>query len=307
MIGVTADPTLNKATPHVEEFEDDYKFLESFHEKNIIVTGASGDIGGAVWKLLVFYPNIKINSLILLKGSNQMASEEEILSSNKSKPAHLQINLIKVVTCDLENPEEIADKTIKIIKAMSGKIDHIFFCHGIINFMGGLAASEEEWDRVHNINVRSTMQMLSIALPFLRVNNGGSVTVLSSSAGEKPWPGHTIYNSAMATLNMMVRCAALENAHHNLRINAVAPGYVLNQCRLKSQRYLSNRFNEGGSERNRVTPTKMQTASGILSPENNVQHLTQEEANTPLVQMEFFKNGSSKLEPHLNDATDVAE
>ena len=42
----------------------------------------------------------------------------------------------------------------------------------------------------------------------------GSATVLSSSAGEKPWPGHGIYNSAMASLNMMVRCAALENANH---------------------------------------------------------------------------------------------
>jgi len=55
---------------------------------------------------------------------------------------------------------------------------------------------------------------------------GGSATVLSSSAGEKPWPGHTIYNSAMASLNMLVRVAALENAHHNVRVNAVAPGYV---------------------------------------------------------------------------------
>lgn len=50
-------------------------------------------------------------------------------------------------------------------------------------------------------------------MPFLRMTKG-SATVLSSSAGEHPWAGHTIYNSAMASLNMMVRCAALENAHH---------------------------------------------------------------------------------------------
>lgn len=62
-------------------------------------------------------------------------------------------------------------------------------------------------------------------MPFLRMTRG-SVTVLSSSAGEKPWPGHTIYNSAMASLNMMIRCAALENSQHQVRVNAVAPGYV---------------------------------------------------------------------------------
>jgi 3-oxoacyl-[acyl-carrier protein] reductase len=67
--------------------------------------------------------------------------------------------------------------------------------------------------------------MLSILMPFLRMTKG-TATILSSSAGENPWPGHTIYNTAMASLNMMVRCAALENAHHGIRINAIAPGYV---------------------------------------------------------------------------------
>ena len=52
--------------------------------------------------------------------------------------------------------------------------------------------------------------------------------MLSASAGEYPWPGHTIFNVYMASLNMMVRCAALENAIFNIRVNAVAPGYVRN-------------------------------------------------------------------------------
>jgi len=50
-------------------------------------------------------------------------------------------------------------------------------------------------------------------MPFVRMYNG-TITVLSASAGETPWPGHTIFNTTMASLNMMVRCAALENAHH---------------------------------------------------------------------------------------------
>ena len=69
------------------------------------------------------------------------------------------------------------------------------------------------------------MHFLSISIPFLRMTKG-TATVLSSSAGEKPLPGHAIYNSAMASLNMLVRCAALENANHGVRINAIAPGYV---------------------------------------------------------------------------------
>lgn len=74
MIGVTQDQSLNFTSLNQEEFEDDYKFLESYNGKNIIVTGANGDIGGTLWKLLMFYPTIKIKSLILLKGNNPMSS-----------------------------------------------------------------------------------------------------------------------------------------------------------------------------------------------------------------------------------------
>ena len=70
------------------------------------------------------------------------------------------------------------------------------------------------------------MQVMSICMPFLRADGGGSISVLTSSAGVKPWPGYAIYNTAMASLNMMVKCAALENAQFNVRINAVAPGAI---------------------------------------------------------------------------------
>lgn len=112
-----------------------------------------------------------------------------------------------------------------MLRSFDGRVDAIFFCHGVINFMGGIDGNLPEWDLSQKVNVRATMQFLSICMPFLRMTKG-TATVLSSSAGEKPWAGHTIYNSAMASLNMMVRCAALENAHHHVRVNAVAPGYV---------------------------------------------------------------------------------
>ena len=90
-----------------------------------------------------------------------------------------------------------------------------------------------EYGKVSKINVRSTMQVMSICIPFMRwtaykYKSEVTITVLSASAGEHPWPGHTIFNMNMASLNMMVRCAALENGIFNVRVNAVAPGYVRN-------------------------------------------------------------------------------
>ena len=126
---------------------------------------------------------------------------------------------------DFVDALKITNKTHAMLRNFEGRLDAIFFCHGVINFMGGVDGNLPEWDLILKIHVRATMHMLSICIPFLRLTKGAAA-ILSSSAGEKPWPGHTIYNTAMASLNMMVRCAALENAPHGVRINAVAPGYV---------------------------------------------------------------------------------
>lgn len=143
-----------------------------------------------------------------------------------------------------------------MLKDFGGVLHHIFFCHGVINFMGGLEANLQEYKywhvehdrrthtgdyvdksaeygKVSKINVRATMHVMSICIPFMRwtahkTKQEGTITVLSASAGEYPWPGHTIFNVNMAALNMMVRCAALENGIFNIRVNAVAPGYVRN-------------------------------------------------------------------------------
>ena len=130
-----------------------------------------------------------------------------------------------------------------MLKEANCIVDSIFFCHGSLNFLGGLTSTVLEYDTINKINVRATMHFMSICMPYMRLDkydlvkklsvpfNGPyhslkSITVLSSSAGEKPWPGHMIYNSVMASLNMLVKCAALENAPHGIRINAVAPGCI---------------------------------------------------------------------------------
>ena len=125
---------------------------------------------------------------------------------------------------DFKDPSRTTSKVHNMLRQLDARIDAVFCCHGIIS-MGGIDGLCSEWDSLQKVNVRPTMQIMSICMPFLRISNG-SVTILSASAGEHPWPGHTMFNTTMASLNMMVRVAALENAHHGVRINAVAPGYV---------------------------------------------------------------------------------
>jgi len=73
---------------------------------------------------------------------------------------------------------------------------------------------------------------MSIAIPFLKITKG-SITVLSSTAGETPQPGSTIYSTSMAMLNMLVKCTALETSYSGIRVNGVAAGVTATQARMK--------------------------------------------------------------------------
>jgi NAD(P)-dependent dehydrogenase (short-subunit alcohol dehydrogenase family) len=86
-----------------------------------------------------------------------------------------------------------------------------------------------------NLNVRTHFQLISLAVPFLKKRPGSNVVVLSSSAGDTPQPGATIYSTAMAMLNMLVKCSALETAYHGVRINAVAAGVTDTLARKKPE------------------------------------------------------------------------
>jgi NAD(P)-dependent dehydrogenase (short-subunit alcohol dehydrogenase family) len=80
-----------------------------------------------------------------------------------------------------------------------------------------------EWDQMMNLNVRPSFQLISLAVPFLKITKG-SITVLSSNAGETPQPGSIIFSTSMSMLNMLVKTTALETSYFGIRVNAVAPG-----------------------------------------------------------------------------------
>lgn len=91
-----------------------------------------------------------------------------------------------------------------------------------------------EWDLMMNLNVRPHFQLMSIAAPFLKITKG-SITVLTSTAGEVPQPGSTIFSTSMAMLNMLIRCTALETAFHGVRVNGVAAGVTATATRMKKE------------------------------------------------------------------------
>jgi NAD(P)-dependent dehydrogenase (short-subunit alcohol dehydrogenase family) len=77
-----------------------------------------------------------------------------------------------------------------------------------------------------NRNIVSAFIVIRHATPLMTAGGGGSIVCISSDAAKIPWPFLALYNTSKAGVEGMVRGAALELAHLNIRVNAVRPGLV---------------------------------------------------------------------------------
>ncbi|MXQ10752.1 glucose 1-dehydrogenase [Microvirga makkahensis] len=86
-----------------------------------------------------------------------------------------------------------------------------------------LEVTEEEFDRVYAINVKSIYHITNIIVPMMRRKGGGSIVNIGSVAGIRPRPGLTWYNSTKGAVNILSQSMAVELAPDNIRVNAICP------------------------------------------------------------------------------------
>ena len=86
-----------------------------------------------------------------------------------------------------------------------------------------LEVTEDEFDRVYAINVKSIFHMTSAVVPRMIEQGGGVVINIGSTAGIRPRPGLTWYNSTKGAVNLLTRSLADELAPQKIRIDS-SPG-----------------------------------------------------------------------------------
>jgi 3-oxoacyl-[acyl-carrier protein] reductase len=86
-----------------------------------------------------------------------------------------------------------------------------------------LEVTEEEFDRLYAINVKSIFLMTHAAVPVMSRQGGGSIINIGSTAGIRPRPGLTWYNASKGAVNLGSKSMAVELAPLKIRVNCVAP------------------------------------------------------------------------------------
>lgn len=130
---------------------------------------------------------------------------------------------VTYVECDVGSKESV-DAAVETCAA-NGRIDVLANVAGIVQFGRFDAISEEEFDRVHAVDLKGPFFLIQAALPHIRAARGNIVNV-SSVAGTKAQGYTAAYSAAKGGLTMLTRALALELAPEGIRVNAVCPGTV---------------------------------------------------------------------------------
>lgn len=178
------------------------------HQAVAIVTGGSNGIGRAI-----------VDDLV--------ARQWFVLNIDRAAPeSTLDASHFRTIRCDLEQADER-------VAAMEAICDEFPALHALINNAGYVAPQPahlpQDWDALLEIHLKAAIHLAQLALPALVRSTSGSIVNISSTAAHRGLPGRLTYNAAKAAIESATRTLACEWGEVNVRVNAVAPGFILTE------------------------------------------------------------------------------
>lgn len=128
--------------------------------------------------------------------------------------------------CDVSSREAVE----KMVEACVAELDGIDILHnnvGIIELGGAVDTSEESWDRVLDVNLKSMFLTCKYAIPHMIEKGGGAIVNIASSVGIR-WHGvaYISYSTTKAAIIHFTKVVAMEFASRNIRCNCILPGFI---------------------------------------------------------------------------------
>lgn len=116
------------------------------------------------------------------------------------------------------------DRLYERVRQDKGHIDVLFASAGQSGRSAIGSVTEEEFDRIFNLNVRGTLFTVQKALPLFR--DGGSIVLNGSIANQKGMPGLSVYGGSKAALRAFARSWLLDLKERRIRVNVLSPGPI---------------------------------------------------------------------------------
>ncbi len=126
---------------------------------------------------------------------------------------------------DVSKADEV-NAAVAAAQMALGPITVLFNHAGTIVIKPFLETTEEEWDWLHDVNVKSMFLMTKAVLPQMIAAGGGSIVCTSSISAVLATPMEVLYDTTKGAVHMFSRAIAVEFRDRNIRCNAVCPGFI---------------------------------------------------------------------------------
>ena len=192
--------------------------MELLKDKVALITGAARGIGKAIaLKYASEGANIAFTDLVINEAAEETVKELEAFG--------VTVKAYASNAAEFEATQTVVEQVVKDF----GRIDILVNNAGITKDGLVMRMSEQQWDAVIAVNMKSAFNFLHAVVPVMARQRSGSIINMASIAGQTGNPGQVNYSASKAGLIAMAKSVAKEMGSRGIRANAIAPGYVISE------------------------------------------------------------------------------
>ena len=186
--------------------------LMRLENKVAIITGAASGFGSGTARLFAAE-----GAAVVVADISDETGESIVDSINTSGGKAVYVHADVTSRQDTRNMIDAAEK-------LGGRLDILInnagYSHSNKEFS---TVTDQEFDRVYDVNVKAVFIAVQEALPVFRRNGGGCIINTSSTAALRPRPGLAVYCSSKGAVSNLTKALAVELAPDMVRVNAICP------------------------------------------------------------------------------------